>query len=126
VVAKVITNRLKYILPNIISHNQSAFVPGRIISDNILLAYELTHYLQNKRTGGPGYAALKLDMSKAYDRVEWGFLKGMLLKLGFKKNWVDLIMKCVSTVRYRIKVNDEVSEMITPQRGLRQGNPLSP
>jgi hypothetical protein len=69
---------------------------------------------------------IKLDMSKAYDRVEWTFLKGMLLKLGFKKNWVDLIMKCVSTVRYRIKVNDEVCEMITPQRGLREGYPLSP
>ena len=68
VVAKVITNRLKLILPNIISHNQSAFVPGRMISDNVLLAYELTHYLQNKRSGGPGYAALKLDMSKAYDK----------------------------------------------------------
>jgi hypothetical protein len=96
-------------------------MPGRVISDNILLSYELTHYLQNKRTGGSGFAALKLDMSKAYKRVEWSFLQGMLLKLGFKRKWVDLIMKCVSTVKYQVKVNNEVTETITPQRGLRQG-----
>ena len=70
VISKVIANRLKCILPDIISPNQSAFVPGRNISDNILSAYELTHFLQTKRSGKTGYAAIKLDMSKAYDRVE--------------------------------------------------------
>lgn len=65
-------------------------------------------------------------MSKAYDRVEWKFLKGMLLKLGFRRKWVDLIMNCVSTVKYRIKINRDVTEEIIPQRGLRQGDPLSP
>ena len=69
---------------------------------------------------------MKLDMSKAYDRVEWPFLQEMMLKLGFQRSWVDLIMKCVSTVSYRISVNGELSEVIKPQRGLRQGDPLSP
>jgi hypothetical protein len=69
-VPKVLANRLKKILPDIISLTQSAFIPGRLISDNILIAYELTHYLKNKKRGKIGYAAIKLDMSKAYDRME--------------------------------------------------------
>lgn len=104
-VSKVLANRLKLILPSIISDNQSAFVPGRLITDNVLIAYEISHYIMNKRNGKEGFAAVKADMSKAYDRVEWCFLEAMLCKLGFRRNWVDLIMKCVRTVRYQIKVN---------------------
>ena len=69
-VSKVITNRRKVILPDITSPNQSTFVRGRLILDNILLAYELTHFLRRRKRGLMGYAAIKLDMSKAYDRVE--------------------------------------------------------
>jgi hypothetical protein len=97
-VSKVIANRLKIILPDVISPNQSAFVPGRMISDNILLAYELTHFLQRRRNGSVGYAALKLDMSKAYDHVEWNFLEAIMRRLGFDANWIQLIMKCNTTV----------------------------
>lgn len=63
ITSKVLSNRMKIILPKVISQNQSAYVPGRLIMDNILIAYKLTHYLQNKRSGTDGYAALKLDMS---------------------------------------------------------------
>ena len=77
VVSKVLSSRLRDVLPDFISPFQSAFVPGRLISDNILVDYELTHFLLNKRGGEVGYAAIKLDMSKAYDRVEWHFLRDM-------------------------------------------------
>ena len=118
IVSKVIANRLKKVLPDIISLSQSAFVPGRMITDNVLLAYELTHYLNKKRQGSNGVVAIKLDMSKAYDRVEWSFLQKMLKKMGFQERWINLIMKCVSTVSYRIKVNGEYTEQFFPQRGL--------
>lgn len=124
--SKVLSNRLKLILPDIISPNQSAFVPQRLITDNVLLAYEMTHFMQTKRTGREGYAALKLDMSKAYDRVEWSFLEKMMVRLGFAEGWVKLIMRCVSTVTYRIKVNGDLTDQIIPSRGLRQGDPISP
>uniref|UniRef100_A0A8I6YTV5 Reverse transcriptase domain-containing protein n=1 Tax=Hordeum vulgare subsp. vulgare TaxID=112509 RepID=A0A8I6YTV5_HORVV len=124
-VSKVIANRLKLILPTLIYENQSAFVPGRLITDNVLLAYEISHYLLNKKTGKEGVAAVKADMSKAYDRVEWAFLRAMLQKLGFRRHWVDLIMRCVTMVRYQIKINGELTHQLCPSRGLRHGDPVS-
>ncbi|XP_019158886.1 PREDICTED: uncharacterized protein LOC109155714 [Ipomoea nil] len=126
VMAKMIANRMKPLLDGIVSESQSAFLPGRLISDNILIASEVGHYLRRKQLGQVGWAALKLDMAKAYDRMEWRFVKRMLLGLGFDARWVDLIMLCVRTVRYRVLVNGRPSEEIFPTMGLRQGDPLSP
>jgi hypothetical protein len=73
-VPKTLANRLKFILTEIISTTQSAFVPGQLIIDNILVVFETLHSLRNRRGSGPGQMALKLDISKAYDRVKWCFL----------------------------------------------------
>jgi hypothetical protein len=75
--------------------------------------------------GKKGYMAIKLDMSKAYDRVDWGFLEAIMRRMGFAEKWVTLIMTCVTTVSYSIRVNGVPSDTITPTRGIRQGDPLS-
>ena len=83
IIAKVVANRLKQILPHIISPTQGVFVPRRLITDNVLVAYEALHTMQGRKKGKTGTLALKLDVSKAYDRVEWDFLKRIMIKMGF-------------------------------------------
>ncbi|XP_031131908.1 uncharacterized protein LOC116033295 [Ipomoea triloba] len=95
---------MKHLLRDLISESQSAFIPGRLITDNILVAAEVGHYLNRKQCGLVGWGALKLDMAKAYDRMG-SFLRKMLLALGFVDRWVDLIMLCVTTVSYNILIN---------------------
>jgi hypothetical protein len=124
-ISKVLANRLKVVLPKVISKYQSAFVPGRLITDNILVAYETLHTMATRMKGRKGYMAIKVDMSKTYDRVEWSFLEGMMNQLGFAEKWVSLVMRCVKTVSYSILVNGGPTESFKPTRGIRQGDPLS-
>ncbi|XP_019177748.1 PREDICTED: uncharacterized protein LOC109172953 [Ipomoea nil] len=126
IMAKVITARMKRLMGDIISDTQSAFISDRLITDNILIAAEIGHFLNRKQCGITGWGALKLDMAKAYDRMEWPFLRSMMLALGFDERWVDLIMLCVTSVSYSIQVGGTRSDQIMPTRGLRQGDPLSP
>ncbi|KAA3482120.1 reverse transcriptase [Gossypium australe] len=122
----VLANCLKEVLSVCISQNQRAFVPGRMIHDNVLIAHELMHYLRSSKNGPNKGCVVKLDMSKAYDRVEWCFLEKVLLKIGFSCDWVKKFMSCVRTVIYRVKCNMRLTDVIIPERGLCQGDPFIP
>jgi hypothetical protein len=87
IASKTISNRLKSILPEIISEEHHAFVPGRLITDNIIAAYECLHFMKRNKAQKHRSRALKLDMMKAYDRVECDYLKAIMLKLGFVPAW---------------------------------------
>ena len=78
IVSKVLTNRFRDVLPSIISENHSVFQAGRVITDNILMTFETLHYMKHHQNDKSSFMALKLDMSKAYDQVEWAYLKAIL------------------------------------------------
>lgn len=75
IITKVLVNRLQQILPELVSAQQYAFIKGRLISDNFVIAHEMTHFIDTKSGGKTVYVAMKLDMSKAYDRLKWSFWK---------------------------------------------------
>jgi hypothetical protein len=126
ILAKTLANRLQKVLDKCISDEQSGFVAGRSITDNVLIASEIIHYLKCKTRGNKGEAALKIDISKAYDRVDWSYLFGVMEKMGFDTIWIRWMRMCVTNISYHVLVNDERIGPITPGRGLRQGDPLSP
>ena len=124
IISKIITNRIKNTLCNIISQSQSAFIPNRQITDNILLTQELMKGYRWK--SGPKRMAMKIDIQKAYDTANWGFIENVLGLFGFPVQMIKWIMVCVRSTTFTICVNGERHGYFKGGRGLRQGDPMSP
>lgn len=125
VVTKFIANLVKLIFSEVIYEDQSAFMKGRLIIDNDLITMECFHRLKKKK-GKRKVMALKLGMSKAYDRLEWNFITGVFSSMGFLESLVALIRRCISLISYQILINGNPNRSFSTGKGLHQGDPLSP
>eukprot|EP00253_Pinus_taeda_P016963 PITA_16963 len=123
VISKVIANRLKPLLPMLISPEQSCYAEGRQIMDGIILTHEIIHSLKQSKQAG---MLLKVDLSKAFDKLSWSYIHHMLKAFGFCSTWVRWIMSLITSSHFSLLVNGFPSHPFKPSRGIRQGDPLSP
>lgn len=125
IVTKIVVGRIRLLLNKLVSPVQAAFVPGKRGLDNIIIAQELIHSIDNKM-GKEGYMEIKVDLEKAYDRIEWNFIHKVLQAYLFPNRLITLIMSCVSLTSISIMFNGSMMDSFQPSRGIRQGDPLFP
>jgi len=121
VISKVLAERLKKVLPDLIDGSQSAFIEGRGLADRVLVANEVIEDMRMRRKRG---LCLKVDFEKAYDSVRWDFLYDMLSRMGFHRVWINWIRACLESATVSVLVSP--TEEFKPTRGLRQGDPMTP
>lgn len=115
---------MKVVLDSVVNESQSTFVKWRQIFDNIILSHELVRGYQRKNISPR--CMVKVDIQKAYDSMEWPFIKYLMLELGFPTKYVQWIMTCLISVSYIIQVNGECTMPFATKKRLRQGDPISP
>lgn len=113
-------------MDKLVSPFQNVFIQGRSIIDNILLAHEIFDSFRKKKGTKKGYGALKIDMCKAYDRVNWNFLKEVLLSMNFNNTQTNWAMECITTMQFTLLLNGSLTQPFYPLRGIRQGDLISP
>ncbi|XP_060211890.1 uncharacterized protein LOC132639465 [Lycium barbarum] len=124
VISRVVQDKLEGILPSLISPNQSGFVKGRCIIENVLLTQEVVTDIRLR--GKPSNVVLKLDMAKAYDRVSWSYLIRFLRKMGFEESFIDMVWRLIPNNWYSILLNGQAHGFFHSTRGVKKGDPLSP
>lgn len=125
IISKVIANRLKMVINDLVNPTQCSFIPGRQACDNIIVTQEILHTMRRK-VGRVGTMAAKIDLEKAYDRVNWDFLRRVLQEVGFNSEMINLIMFMVTSAKLSVIWNGCRTEPFQPTRGLRQVDPLAP
>jgi hypothetical protein len=123
ILSKVLANRLRKVVGNVVSTTQSAFIRGRQILDGILIANEI---VDDAKKSNKDLLLFKVDFEKAYDSVDWGYLDEVMYKMNFPVLWRSWIMECVTTATASVLVNGCPTDEFTFERGLRQGDPISP
>lgn len=125
VITKVISLRLRSIMNKVVGKHQCSFIAGRQSSDNIIIAQEVIHSMRDKR-GSKGWMAVKVDLEKAYDRLEWPFIHDTLKRVGIEERMCQLIMACITSATFSVLWNGDRTEGFKASRGIRQGDPISP
>lgn len=123
-ITKLLCVRMKSVLPDIITANQGDFILGRFIAHNIMICQDLVKQYGRKNSS-PGVIR-KMDMKKAYDSIDWNFMRRMLVALKFPEKFIELIMECVSSPKFTLLINCQLHGFFEGKRGLRQGDPMSP
>ena len=118
IVSKILVVRIRPLLDQLISPCQATFVPGRRGVDNAIVVQEIIHTM-GRAKGKGGYMALKIDLEKAYNKLEWSFIRSMLIRYNFPKNLIEIMMTCISTVSTSLLFNGGSLEPFRPSRGIR-------
>lgn len=122
--SRIIHERIKKILPDLISPEQTGFITGRSISKNILLAQDIITKIRKR--GKLANLVIKLDMMKSYDRVSWLFLTKVLRRMGMGERVINMVFILISNNSYLILINSQVKGFFKSSRGIKHGDPLSP
>ncbi|XP_021714658.1 uncharacterized protein LOC110682631 [Chenopodium quinoa] len=123
-ISKVLTARIARVIGEVVDEAQAGFIPGKHIGDNILLATELIKGYNHRHI--TPRCMIKVDLKKAYDSIEWSFLRSVMCELGFPTVFINWIMECISSISFSILINGSPTAPFKAKKGLRQGDPMSP